>query len=885
MVELFLSYGLPLLGGIVTILLLRMALAPSTEKGDKLTIFERLMHLVSWVVAIPAGLFVGLVALNALNDDLSVHDFIGGVGGVADGDNQVGTKEAEIIDLTDSVSIEVSAEALGAVLPERCKSNLPERAKTPTSAEDFLQAAKCDPTLYSESRRLYLEQLAKLSPGATRDETVGMIVATFYGPGQHREGLDFLCQVYAALPSGDHRFRFQSHAFLRAIALSEGRDVSQDLARDLRSRCGRTDFTEAWSVIPLGMMERMAAGLPRIPSSQLRFGYDDEEAWQERLLESHKNGAEVPFIDHLHWARGDYEIALTSGDTDYVDFMVLAERAAYADDTDRKAYVEAFVTQFPDSALRDFVVQYAFRTDRFAIDNQYWSDQLRAYKSITPYSEINRLEDEIVSASNALLQEGRFSEALAEIEQRRPALQRLIDERVELKNDTGSQTAITSDIELNALPDGHHLKGQYDKVMRVKKSAIDALNWGNELYRLDALETDLREIYIPLSTQSAPQLYEAALEIRRSGENPQAHLAVLKLAEQKTTDPELKGKILYLMGRGFLRGGFASYDEAKSNFEKLARTLPDHDLADDALAEVGWLLKNQYKFDEAITALQRVVDRYPGRNAHDNALWLMASANEMAGRPIVAQVQYATIAKMEGEARLVKRARSVEIERGLSRFVEDLHRSARAAGFEDVSRYAIAGVTCDGALVSDEPVTAKLQALSRSSASGCAIALSRPSADVRFGIDWSDLETCQFDVDAGRIIWTGECSRSVSDPEAVAAADRLEAFLAGKLVTQTEESEWGYQNSRLVVEPGRSTPFDTPQVLLSICGVSEGWQFAEKFMDLNIGTECEALMADASNEDYYLYTDDATLACPVQIAEKAIISAGVCRETNLEKLE
>ena len=90
-----------------------------------------------------------------------------------------------------------------------------------------------------------------------------MITATYYGQGLHREGLDYICGLYAKRGPGDFRYVFAVQAHLRALRKQSANDnpmEAEELAAALREKCGRPDFSEIWASISFGLMEDLRKG-------------------------------------------------------------------------------------------------------------------------------------------------------------------------------------------------------------------------------------------------------------------------------------------------------------------------------------------------------------------------------------------------------------------------------------------------------------------------------------------------------------------------------------------------------------------------------------------------------------------------------------------------
>lgn len=137
---------------------------------------------------------------------------------------------------------------------------------------------------------------------ASKDVIGGMITASLYALGKHREGLHEVCRRYREFPAASTRFRFDIHAHARRIALQEGYETSEAVLLDFRTRCRRTDFSPVWAGVPLVHMERLNRNIPLADITEYPIPEKDRD-FLRYVIARYPTDA---FVDHAKYFLRDF---------------------------------------------------------------------------------------------------------------------------------------------------------------------------------------------------------------------------------------------------------------------------------------------------------------------------------------------------------------------------------------------------------------------------------------------------------------------------------------------------------------------------------------------------------------------------------------------------
>ena len=187
---------------------------------------------------------------------------------------------------------------------------------------------------------------------------------------------------------------------------------------------------------------------------------------------------------------------------------------------------------------------------------------------------------------------------------------------------------------------------------------------------------NLEWVLIAEGEGDAQALLEVAIFLRDVGAREGA-LERFEAVSNNAGNPIVAQKALYL-GAAMLRR-MDDYAAAKSVFSQLWKKYPEGQLADDALAEIGWYhLIVRREREKAHEYFNKVVELYPERNAADNALNWIAWSNLVAGDYASAFNNYMKLTVDYGASRLGRRA--VKTAQKLKELLKSVRTVKRVAG-------------------------------------------------------------------------------------------------------------------------------------------------------------------------------------------------------------
>jgi tetratricopeptide (TPR) repeat protein len=455
---------------------------------------------------------------------------------------------------------------------------------------------------YVDARRQYKRALEDATDESTSDKIRGMITATYYGQGLHREGLNFICEAYKARAVGDTRHVFAIHAHLRAIRRKEGVPAAETLASNMRRSCGRSDFTEIWAHVPLGLMEMVNNGVPMAEHSY-KLSKEDTENLQRTILEKAKEAVNgpLPFHDFAIYFQRDFGGVIQRFPKSTLRHLALYDFAGEATGAEKIARIRTFLSEFPlDSRaplMYQSLISELVQTGQTEEALGYVAKMDESAKN----EAIDRILDPTFDASVKLQNEGDFKAALA---------------------------ILVNSCKLFAA-----------RGMDCDRSA--------ERRKSLALAVPLTESLEPSDkcVNSFVKLRSADNQFLRG-----ARAVLDKCLSRLQADPVEAAKALYLLASASRSLG--EYDRSADYLLRLVRGYPNHDLYDDALAELGFhysMVAGNWPM--AQTYLNEVVTKYSDRNAYDNALWWLARGHRDRGNYVEAMKYYGMIVSWKAESR------------------------------------------------------------------------------------------------------------------------------------------------------------------------------------------------------------------------------------------
>jgi tetratricopeptide (TPR) repeat protein len=509
---------------------------------------------------------------------------------------------------------------------------------------------------YTEARKRFALIRQRVTESESREVLSGLVTATYYGAGQHRQGLEYLCELYSSLPKTDVRYRFAAHAHLRRIALKEGYATAERVASEFRTRCGRADFSQVWQAISLSAMEGLARGFP--PDRQS----DEDQARLRYVIERYPKDE---FLDHAHLALGDYDLVRTRYHPSIIEDVATLGLALSLDNEEQYhraiPLYEEYLTRWPHANLHDAAIDWLVQTHEAANDTvgvlqvqeRFGGARSGAvvealqslFRNVTTVDELSSFVWEVTSHKQiqAFAESVESSDYLA-------------------YPDLGAAAGEKGDFVAAAKT--------YTEEVRILNAAHIAVP--TPLKNTVALTTKATKLF---ANGTSKQLFDEGLALRDYEGELMDGISRRRLGEAmwvKAADRDHTGQVggqaLYLAGRQLLRN--SQFDKAYGLFERLVRESPKHPLADDALAEMGYI---QYvgrdDRSRAKELWQRVVSQYPKGNAADDALSWLGYVSLVSGDYKDALSRYVQIIDQYGSGDIAKarKERPEQIRNALSR--------------------------------------------------------------------------------------------------------------------------------------------------------------------------------------------------------------------------
>ena len=529
---------------------------------------------------------------------------------------------------------------------------------------------------YAQTLNMFREVREAVQTDFSRDVVDGYITASLYGDGSHRDGLNHICRLYEEREKDSVRYRFDIHAHIRRIALTEGYDIAEELAIEYLTKCGRRDFSPVWAGIPLAKMEYLKEGRT-VYEEYYRLSREDS-SYLKKIIKYYPYDA---FLDHAHYFLFHFNkvIGTDSMIEDIATIALLQQKVSGARFRRKEVGMNG-----------EFVGGYIVPPELWHLVENY----RERFKESSRYEEIKK------TYIGSMLQAGVFAEALVLAMEERDGVeeywQEIIHgfsksvERIGLKETLAlskkynfhrvlllgrSEDWVEYEDELQYLhwdeQDGYVWDFLETMEMKTALENLAELSLVNSMrpninsiwsryfdsrgigkLASENLETALAEYHVQrdvfgsfdlpvpeLLTSRIRQLEEidylsnkddeqvvldVGLYLRGIGER---RFAVKKFGAlgNESSNPVIGQKAMYLAGATLRR--MKEYKAARDMFGTLFRQYPDGFLADDALAEVGWyylIVAEDYR--EAYKYFELVLDLFPDRNAADNALNWMAKS-------------------------------------------------------------------------------------------------------------------------------------------------------------------------------------------------------------------------------------------------------------------
>lgn len=515
-----------------------------------------------------------------------------------------------------------------------------------------------DPATMSQARVLLEEIRSSKKTAQAIDSINGLLVATYFGQKQYREGLTLLCDWTQHLPRTDYRWRFQFHANIRAIAAQEGRKAAEQVVADMRKRCKRAELSKVWIGVPLRMMEALHRG-SLVEEDDWRIA-DSDRLYLTTLT---RTAPTEPFIDHAWYFLGEYRKVIDDYPKSLVrDTALRADAVRNADcRPGNKCDVETMLADL--TALERIEPARLRQTARRCAESLASAGRLDdAYRavSLACHSNCDDDIDRIVEAA----QEGKrvtLQQVTAWLAATSPArLAAWEPEDVE-GFDRSSDAVEKGDYQTaQSLLDGyiadlgHHKVGVPQSMRNSRRIIIDLIkaaerpdaqrlfNLGlkqidsagdyseSKFLLLSAIGTFLRvESAYPTSDFAPRASYLRAATYRHLGDYDKAIAVVDGFLKRYPTSVPLYDDMLAERGVHYLLVR-DEWERARPIFEEVVRRFPGRNAADNSLNWMAWELLNRCHYDEAFQAYARLAKSYPA-----NRLGLRAIEQVAYMRPLM----------------------------------------------------------------------------------------------------------------------------------------------------------------------------------------------------------------------------------------------------------
>lgn len=496
-----------------------------------------------------------------------------------------------------------------------------------------------DPATMSQARVLLEEIRSSKKTAQAIDSINGLIVATYFGQKQYRDGLTFLCKLTEHLPRTDYRWRFQFHANIRAIAAQEGRKAAEQAVADMRKRCKRAELSKVWIGVPLRMMEALHRG-SLVEDDDWRIA--DSDRLYLTTLASTAPGE--PFIDHAWYFLGDYRKVIDGDPKSLIrDTALRADAVRNADcRPGNKCDVETVLAdltaleRIEPARLRQTARQCAGRlASAGRLDDAY------RVVSLACHSDCDHDLDLIVEGA----QDGKqvtLQQVTAWLAATSPA--RLASWEAEDTEgfDRSSDAVEKGDYQTaQSLLDGyiadlaHHKLAVPPSMRNSRRIIVDLIkaaerpdaqrlfNLGlkqidsagdyseSKFLLLSAIGTFLRvERSYPTSDFAPRASYLRAATYRHLGDYDKAIVVVDEFLKRYPPAVPLYDDMLAERGVHDLLVE-NDWERARSIFEAVVRRFPNRNAADNALNWMAWELLNRCHYDEAFQTYSRLAKSYP----------------------------------------------------------------------------------------------------------------------------------------------------------------------------------------------------------------------------------------------------------------------------------
>ena len=549
----------------------------------------------------------------------------------------------------------------------------------PEAKEAFRDFSNGD---YTRARGGFFGFVYKTDDVELRDRIQGLIVATYTGLSEYQGGLEYICDIYRNQPSYSKRHMYRVHALLYKIAKSENRGLALKLATRYREQCNKADYSPFWAGIPLAFMERIEKGLSAFEGNHYKLS-DDERRFLEAYIAHYKDSDDdlaKEFIDFAYYALGKFEKVLENKES-WLYPLALFDGATEAKSIDKIRYLSEFVKSYPNHKLHEtalirlaleyratkqhklaefYMTQYDLSKEeiRYVNSEAYYriiysskskEEEIASYLELLPHVDTDLAERIIFKIVIIYASLGDVENVIKNVNEY-SFLEEMLDD------------VYWGDAEIDKL----YKKAKFEQALLIYENKIAILKENNieppKLYRVKQKELEIIIEMINKGTEES--LFNLGIYLREEvggdyydtkGRNG---LAIMIFDKLLSSYPKGKyaEKALFLKATSYRR--LNNHVDSLRTFEEFEKRFPDSDLCDDAIAEAGW----QYLFirkdiDLAKYKFNQVIEKFPNRNAADNAHYWLGLMAENEGDLLKAFIEYGRIIKMELSERLSELSR------------------------------------------------------------------------------------------------------------------------------------------------------------------------------------------------------------------------------------
>ena len=480
---------------------------------------------------------------------------------------------------------------------------------------------------YENAIKYFKRLQAEAKDSITKESIIGQTTNSYYLSGNHREGLEYICELYKKLPDYDYRYRYDIHAHVRKIALEEGVDVAENVVSKLKTKYKKKDLSYVWIAIPLAKIEYLKEGYTYFEENFFLSLRD--EKYLNRILTRYPDDS---FLDHAYYFLHEPKVVIDKYPNSLIlDIAMLAYiRLAYGDE--KIKYLKYYLENWPNSIRKEEIIQeifdaYVSKGDMegslYFLENNpsvstndfVWSfcsfsdydiEKILSIASNSKYKDL--IYDGLETRYNCFdkgdmaIADGRFKDALKFYQK---------DEELLSKNSIDPFTSIVEN------------KSRLNKI-------------------LEHIAADNSESYLELGLYLRDEY--------NLSNNTLNSVNIFKSCIKKFPDTVEAEKSYYLMASIFrdLRNHESSYKLCKEFLERY----PDSVLADDMIAEIiVYYLTITKEYKKAKPYLDLILEKYEHTNAADNAINWFAWYNLKNDNYLEALKYYTKLAQYLGTQR------------------------------------------------------------------------------------------------------------------------------------------------------------------------------------------------------------------------------------------